>query len=138
MKDLQIGSNGDLVLANGDFQYVEGVDLIRQKTGLILSTNQGEWALNPEEGIDFRVILVKNPNYDQIYDTIIGGIRQVEEDMQIEEYNYNLQGRNLSINFTVSLPTGEEMSFTIGEVPAGGDPDAWLIRALADLVEVNC
>lgn len=138
MKDLQIGSNGDLVLSRGDFQYVRDNDLMRQKTGLILSTNQGEWALNPEEGIDFRVILVKNPDYEQIYHTILQGIRQVNEDLQITEYNHSLQGRKLSINFTLTLPAGEEISFTIGDTPSGGDPDAWIIRALADLVEVNC
>lgn len=138
MKDLQIDSNGDLVLSSGDFQYVRDINLTVQKTRLILSTNQGEWTLNPEEGINFRVILIKNPNYDQIFDTVLDGIHQVDEDMQITDYSFDLKDRHLVMNFTASLPNGEEASFTLGEVPSGGDSDSWLIRALSDLVEVSC
>lgn len=137
MKDLLCDSNGDLVLSSGDLQYVKDGNLMRQKAQLILSTNKGEWEFNTDEGIDFFTILTKNPDYEQILDTVLDGLHQVNEDIQIDSYDFSLANRHLTMNFTASL-SGEEMSFTVGEVQSGTNPDNWLIRALADLVEVNC
>lgn len=137
MKDLLVNSNGDLVLSSGDFQYVKDANLMRQKAQLILSTNKSEWNLNPDEGIDFFAILTKNPNYDQILDTVLDGLHQVDEDIQIDSYDFKLVNRRLTMNFTASLPSGQFASFTLGEVQGDYDPNNWLIRALADLVDVE-
>ena len=138
MKDLLVDRNtGDLVLSGGDLQYVRDQNLVRQKTQLVLSTNKGEWEFNPDEGIDFRAILVKNPNYDQIVDTVLDGLHQVDEDFKIDKYDFNLVNRHLTMNFTASTPQGITATYTVGEVQQG-DSDSWLIRALADLVEVDC
>lgn len=138
MKDLLVNSNGDLALSSGDLQYVTDGNLLRQKAQLILSTNKGEWEFNTDEGIDFFAILTKNPDYDQILDTVLDGLHQVNEDIQISSYDFSLVDRHLTMNFTAVLPNGQEVNYTFGEVPSGDDSDSWLIRALADLVEVNC
>lgn len=136
MKDLLLNSSGDLVLSSGDFQYVYDDNLTRQKVQQILSTNKGEWYLNPDEGIDFFAMLTKNPDYDQIIDTILDGLRQVDETMMIDSYKFEYANRNLKITITASTPSGEPATYTVGQIPAG-DNDSWLIRALADLVDVE-
>lgn len=138
MKDLLIGSNGDLVVSGGDFPYVKDENLTRQKVQLILSTNKGEWEFDRDEGIDFFAILTKNPDYDQIIDTVLDGLHQVNEDLQIDSYSFNLVNRHLTMNFKASTPNGEPVSYTLGEIPNESDPNTWLLRALADLVEVDC
>lgn len=138
MKDLQIASNGDLVLSGGDIPYISGANLEVQKTRLVLGTNKGEWVLNPDEGINFNVMLGKNPNYDQIIDTVLDGLHQINEDIQISSYRFEKKDRHLVLKFTASLPNGQEVTYTVGEIPSTGSDDSWLIRALADLVEVKC
>lgn len=137
MKDLLLNSSGDLVLSSGDFQYVRDENLTRQKVQQILSTNKGEWYLNPDEGIDFFAILTKNPDYDQIVDTVLDGLRQVDETMMIDSYKFEYANRNLKITITASTPSGEPATYTIGQIQGGEDNDSWLIRALADLVDVE-
>lgn len=137
MKDLQVDSNGDLVLSNGDFAYISDGNLLAQKTRLILGTNKGEWEYNLDEGIDFHVILTKNPNYDMIVDTVQDGLHQVEEGLQITDYSFSLDAeRHLTMKFTAELSDGLVISYTFGESPIAPDTDDWIIRALADIVEV--
>lgn len=114
IKDLKI-VNGDLVLSNGDLQLVRDNALLAQKCTLILSTNLNEWFLNRNEGINFSAILRKNPNYDEIIDTIRNGLRQVDDTFNINDYSIETNGRKMTINFTASTESGETVSLSIGE-----------------------
>lgn len=100
MKDILVDAYGDIVIDNNDLKYVEDADLVRQKVKLTLSTNKGEWLFNANEGIDFFAMLTKNPNEEQVYDTIIDGIRQVDENIIIQDYGSSITGRKLNIRFT--------------------------------------
>lgn len=100
MKDILVDAYGDIVIDNNDLKYVEDANLIRQKVKLTLSTNKGEWLFNKNEGIDFFAMLTKNPNEEQVYDTIIDGIRQVDENIMIQDYESSITGRKLNIRFT--------------------------------------
>ncbi len=137
MKDLQVDSSGDLVLFNNGFQYVENGNLTAQKTRLLLGTNKGEWEFNTDEGIDFSVILVKNPNYEMILDTVLDGLHQIDETMQITDYSFDLDAkRHLTMTFKATTPAGQTIAYTFGEAQSSPDNDDWIIRALADIVEV--
>lgn len=100
MKDILVDANGDIVIDNNDLKYVEDANLTRQKVKLTLSTNKGEWLFNANEGIDFFAMLTKNPNEEQVYDTILDGLRQVDEGIQIQDYESSITGRKLNIRFT--------------------------------------
>lgn len=139
MKDLYLDSTGDVIISGNDLQYITSANLMAQKLRMILGTNKGEWKLNTDEGINFRTILTKNPDYDQILDTVLDGLHQVDEGLQITDYSFNLdKNRHLTMTFTAILSSGEAIDFTVGEMPTQDVDDSWLIRALADLVEVNC
>lgn len=49
-------ADGDLVITNNEIECVAGNELTTQTIQGVLSTNQGEWLFDPEEGINFRNI----------------------------------------------------------------------------------
>jgi phage baseplate assembly protein W len=67
--------NGDIVIKNGEIQMISGANLLKQTVEMILNTNQGEWWLDPDEGINFNNILgkhnvVKNQKITKASDSI--------------------------------------------------------------------
>lgn len=137
MKDLQIDNSGDLVISKHDIQLVRDKELTAQKVRLTLSTNKGEWSLNEDEGINFRAILTKSPNKDEILDTVLDGLHQIDETMKIDSYDFKIVNRNLTMQFKASTPSGESMTYTVEGSQGSSDNDNWIVRALADLVEVE-
>ena len=59
MKDFLLDSLGDVVISHHDIALVHGMDLLMQKLHQVLSTNNGEWWLDKEEGIPVREIVKK-------------------------------------------------------------------------------
>lgn len=116
MKDLLVDKTGDLVLKNGDLQLVKDKDLTIQKVKLTLSTNKGEWFLNEEQGIDFRVILTKNPSVDEILETVRNGLHQVDETLEIIDYSFVRKDRHLVMAFKASNGSGEELEFDVSDL----------------------
>lgn len=106
MKDLKVDESGDLALSaeSGDLQYVDGDELIRQKVRLILGTNKTEWEFNKDEGINFFVLLAKEVDEQSIYNAILDGLRQVDEDLAIDEMSIGAgkASRELNIKFRAS------------------------------------
>lgn len=137
MKDLQIDNSGDLVISKHDIQLVRDKELTAQKVRLTLSTNKGEWSLNEDEGINFKAFLTKNPNQDEILDTVLDGLHQIDETMKIDSYDFKIVNRNLTMQFKASTPSGESMTYTVEGSQGSSDNDNWIVRALADLVEVE-
>lgn len=52
-------TSGDVEMKHKQIQMIEGDEVVRQRIWSVLSTNKGEWVLNPDEGINFRNILGK-------------------------------------------------------------------------------
>lgn len=115
MKDFKIDNHGDLVMAKNDLQFVQDKDLTAQKCRLILSTNKGEWLLNRDEGINFGAILVKNPNRDEIIDTVRDGLRQIDSTFEITEYTFEVIKRHLILTFKAKNDSGEEINLAVGD-----------------------
>lgn len=111
MKTFKLDQFGDVVISNEQIQLVEGVELIAQTVKQVLNTNLGEWFSDKDEGIDFHVILTKNPNYDLIQDTINTAVKKVAdtlgEELGTDNFTFEVDGRNLTIAFTLLL-NGEE------------------------------
>ena len=101
--------NGDVVL-NKDIEMVNGSELLRQKAVRVIGTNQGEWKYDLEEGIDFRVVLCKNPNKDEIRATIEQALmRKVDETFVITEFDMEVVGRDATISFRAVNSEGVEI-----------------------------
>lgn len=107
MKSFKLDHNGDVVVSARNLVMVDGNDLLRQTVETVLRTNQGEWFLDEEEGIDFNSILKKMPDYDEIRGEILGGLRQVDQTFVLETYEYSLDGRKLQISFKARNGDGE-------------------------------
>lgn len=113
MKDLKVDINGDLVIDNDDLMYVSGEELIRQKIKLILSTNKTEWLFDKNQGIDFFAMLTKNPDRERIYNTIINGLTQADENMIIENFDITTKQRRMNIRFTARNGNGNTETYTV-------------------------
>lgn len=107
MKDFLLDSLGDVVISHHDIALVHGMDLLMQKLHQMLSTNNGEWWLDKEEGIPVREIVKKNPEPGKIRDYIQKAALQVDPSMQLQSCQMKeKQGRKLEINcifFLVSV-----------------------------------
>ena len=111
MKSLLLSEDGDLIIERGDFVEVEGVDEIVQRFRFILRTNKGEWFLNPDEGIDFKVFWQKLPDEEEIRLALEDAVSQVPEIDRIENIRIDFDRRNrvLTVSFVAVLTTGEEV-----------------------------
>ena len=79
---------------------VEGEELLRQTIKSIIETNKGEWFEDWEEGIDFSNILGKGVTEEMIQAEIENGIQQVDESLNISNFEMSLNGRALTVTFT--------------------------------------
>lgn len=105
MYDLKLSKDGDIEISNDSIKTISSSELLAQQVKMILSTNQGEWWLNKEEGIPFKEILVKNPDYNLIRDYIQYALRQIDATLEISDYSYELIDRVLHIKLKIN---GEE------------------------------
>lgn len=106
MKGFLLDEHGDLVM-NRTIALVEGAALTVQTVKTILGTNQGEWMLNPKEGIPFRALLGKHPAQDQISAEIQAGLCQVDPTFLITEFHCERIDRILNVNFSAQNASGE-------------------------------
>lgn len=114
MKDLKIDETGDLYFNAGRTSLVSGNELLAQKVRLVLQTNQGEWELNDEIGIDFSAMLRKNPDKSQIYDTVLNGLHQIDETFKIISYDFVTEGRTLKMSFVARNSAGSGVRVEVG------------------------
>ena len=122
MKDFALDSvTGDVIIKSKynkekDIQYTsDDKNLTIQKIRMVLGTNKGEWKLNEDEGINFHVILTKNPSYDQILDTVQDGLHQIDETLRITSYSFETVKRKLLMKFTASNGKNEDITLYVGD-----------------------
>lgn len=111
-------NSGDILIEENKMSYVEGLEMIKQTLTQVLATNIGEWEFDTTEGIDFDLILTKNPNFDLVRDTIETAVQKVADNFSIEietdNYNFAVVGRTLTIDFVLKLKsTGESTTINI-------------------------
>ena len=108
--------NGDVVVGE-TIEMVDGAELLKQKVERVIGTNLGEWSYDKEEGIDFRALLVKNPDEAEIRATIEAALVRIDETLAITEFEMYLDKRTAVINFKAVNDKGEEVG---GEYTYGG------------------
>lgn len=107
--------NGDVIVGN-TIEMVEDTELLRQKVERVLGTNQGEWSYDLDEGINFKTLLCKNPNSDEIRATIEQALNRIDETFAITDFKLIMKGRLAEIDFRAVNSDGEEVggAFTYG------------------------
>ena len=119
MKTFKLNNDGDVVIKNNQIELVDGIGMLVQTLKQVLNTNLEEWFGDKEEGIDYKVILTKNPNYDLIQDTINTAAQKVAYHLNVEietdNFTYEVEGRNQTISFTITVNGKEstEVSVTL-------------------------
>lgn len=113
MVGFKLDEKGDVVIENNAITTVSDKELVSQTVRQVLKTNIGEWWLNENEGIDFKSIFCKNPNYEQIEDNIKNGLLQIDETFELLTFECSTKNRKLIINFTARNENGMEIEVTI-------------------------
>ncbi|GAC41696.1 hypothetical protein [Paenibacillus popilliae] len=101
--------DGDLVFQNDELVMVDGQEERVQCVRINLGTNQGEWFLDPDMGIDFGLFLGKNPVVEEMTEELRDGLHQLEfidsvDDIQIRQ---NRTTRQQNVIFTLATTDGE-------------------------------
>ncbi len=102
MKGFALDNHGDVIIKKNDIQLVCGTELSIQKIRQVLSTNRGEWWLDPEEGIPVQKVLKKNPNQAMIRDYVRNAISQVDKSLEMAYCDIATEGRTLRVRFGIS------------------------------------
>lgn len=107
MKGFALGSDGDVKILDGQIQMVDGDKLLKQTCQTILGTNRGEWALNPEEGINFHLFRGKRINYDAVQKELLAGLQEIDNSFTINSFDHEVTAdRKLHIRFTAECSRG--------------------------------
>lgn len=102
-------NNGDVVVGK-TIELVSDNELLRQKVQRVLGTNLGEWAYDLDEGIDFSVILRKNPDEAEIMATVEAALKRIDESFAITSFSLTMQNnRKATIEFVAVNGSGEEV-----------------------------
>jgi hypothetical protein len=101
---------GDLVIEDGDFVWVSGLDAIEQDIRTALLMFQGEWFLDLTAGIPYHQSILGQktplPVVREIFRQQLLAIPGVLEVLTIEA-SFNSQTRRLTVTWKVSTDLGE-------------------------------
>jgi phage baseplate assembly protein W len=111
--------------ANGQFNFdgrnnlvmVSDDDELIQCVGMIISTNTGEWFLNPSFGLDRFNILGKKMDRDRITATITAAIITNEPrvaSVDSIELDFSNSQRSLGVTFTFTKQDGTQLTGEVG------------------------
>jgi len=109
--DFKVDATGDLVFdGQNDLELVEGDDELMQCVADILTTNLGEWFLNPEgHGFPRYEVLGEKFNREEITERLVAAVLQEDRVESVEEitWEFDRKERKLSGSFRVVKRNGE-------------------------------
>lgn len=94
---------------SNNIKMVDGDDELIQSIKLIISTNVGEWFLNPEHGFDRSILQSKKVDESQATDALYAAVLQDERVATVDniEFDFDRVNRKLDIKFTFTKKDGE-------------------------------
>ena len=99
----------DLLISGNVISMVSDDSLFVQKLRAVWSTNKGEWSLDPDEGIDRYVILMKNYDEDLIREELEAALVKLEPDARIEEFSLSVDKATRHAVIHVAVQVGSEL-----------------------------
>jgi hypothetical protein len=107
MKTLKL-VNDDLVIENGDFVYVDGIDEIAQGIERRITTRLTEFFLDINLGMDYEPLQTKAPDNEAIRDAIGQAITADSRIVTVESISIDLKpDRTANITFKATTTLGE-------------------------------
>ncbi|GGF77188.1 hypothetical protein GCM10010912_22830 [Paenibacillus albidus] len=121
MQSLKIDASGDLVITGGELQMVTGPEEIAQCCKLVLGTNQGEWFLDPELGIDFSRITGKGVTADEVRSEMTAGILQEPRVSEVNDVvvTFDRPNRTVTADITATAVNGDVVTIEGVETVVG-------------------
>lgn len=113
---------GDLMLVNGDFVLVRGLDAIEQHLRVRLRFFLGEWFLDEREGVPFfRDIFVKNPNVSLITAELRRVVTSTPGVSSCEQLTVDIDAgaRRATVTIRATTDTGESLVFDAFDLLGG-------------------
>ena len=120
MRDLKLGADGDLVVADGDLQLTYEDDgtsaALAQEATIRLRLFLGEWFLNEGLGLPyFEVVFVKNPNPSQIRALVRAELLRIKGMASVEAAELFYTGaRAATLAFSGRATSGAAVAGTVG------------------------
>lgn len=112
MKTFKLNADGDVVIKDNKIEMATDIGVVMQTLRQVCGTNLKEWFLDETEGIDYSVILTKNPNTELIHDTIETAVQKVATQLGVEletdNYNYTINGRTMHITLDITMDDDTE------------------------------
>ncbi|SMB95324.1 Protein of unknown function [Desulfonispora thiosulfatigenes DSM 11270] len=111
MKTFKI-KNGDIVFDGKDIVLVEGIEEEKQSIERLLSTNIGEWFLNIDFGLDYKVLQGKQIDKERIRMAIVKALSQEDRIEKVEkvEISFDNARRYLKVSFILLMKTGNTIN----------------------------
>jgi hypothetical protein len=106
----QIIPAGDLALENGNFVWIDGVQMIRQNIAARFKFFLGEWFLDLREGIPYyRDVLVKNPDISVVTSIFRQVLKDTPGVLEIRKFilRFNAVAREITLEFNCLVDGGE-------------------------------
>lgn len=118
MKTFKVDDKGDLIIQDGDLVIIEGNDEIIQSIERRLSTNQGEWFLDTEFGLDYESIRGKDVTKEKAELVITEAVYQDEriEDTAILDFSFDNRLRFSDTKIIARAGDSEVEIDSLGEV----------------------
>lgn len=111
--------DGDLIFNNDELAMINGQEEQVQCVRINLSTNKGEWFLDPDMGIDFGLFLGKNLAVEEMTEELRDALHQLDfidsvDDIQIRQ-NRTTRQQHVIFTFTTDGEMlTEEMDINVG------------------------
>ncbi|SFJ44473.1 Protein of unknown function [Paenibacillus sp. UNC496MF] len=107
-------SGGDLVLENGDFATVTDKEELAQSAEILLGTNQGEWFLDPEMGLNFSALTGKAVEDETAAEAIRAALQQEPRIQGVESIAFARNQRQLTATIVITSEMGSTEVSTSG------------------------
>ncbi|MDF2657755.1 MAG: hypothetical protein K0Q94_546 [Paenibacillus sp.] len=107
MMDFKL-QDDDIAMDKGDFLIVEGPDELRQSVYIGMQTNQGEWFLNPDVGMDHSLFVGKSPNQEAMRAETVRAVMQEDRIRTVDEVQFakDTKARKLMVSFKATAADG--------------------------------
>lgn len=114
MKTFKI-KDGDLVInKSGNLEMVDGKDEVAQSVEMILTTNEGEWFLNEEFGLDYDTLTSKGQTPKDIKYLIREAVYKDERIEEVVFTKLDIDSSKRHIDVALKLKTDDNQVLELG------------------------
>ncbi|KAF6618254.1 DUF2634 domain-containing protein [Paenibacillus sp. EKM102P] len=110
MQSFRLTTDGDLEFdSSGNLVMIEGDEELAQCCRIAIGTNAGEWFLNPDIGLAFRLFLGKLASEEEMRNELTRALLQEERIESVDDVTFSVDraARLLTVTFKATGTNGE-------------------------------